>query len=119
MSDHVILFEHIDFRGAHKHVFRAEGNLNAADDSFFNDKVSSIAVLSGNWKFCKNANFGGPYPPVLGPGLYPWVGNVGVQNDDMSSLELEPLATAFTGTAAFVIANSNFPGPFVQALNLS
>ena len=37
---HVILFENAQFHGQHKHVFRAEPNLNAADDNFFNDKVS-------------------------------------------------------------------------------
>jgi hypothetical protein len=31
---HVILFEHRNFHGAHKHVFMAEANLNASDDSF-------------------------------------------------------------------------------------
>jgi hypothetical protein len=48
---HVILFEHAQFHGQHKHVFRAEANLNAADDNFFNDKVSSLVVLEGNWAF--------------------------------------------------------------------
>jgi beta/gamma crystallin len=86
IEGHVILFEHANFHGAHKHVFRAEPNLNAGDDSFFNDKVSSLAVLGGTWAFFRNANFNGQYAQSLGPGLYSFVGNVDIQNDDMSSL---------------------------------
>jgi hypothetical protein len=83
---HVILFEHANFHGAHKHVFGAESNLNAGDDDFFNDCVSSIVVLAGTWEFFRDAGFQGQYPAVLGPGLYPWVESVNIKNDDMSSL---------------------------------
>ena len=83
---HVILFEHANFHGAHKHVFGPEPNLNAGDDNFFNDRVSSIVVLEGTWAFFRNSNFNGQYARTLGPGLYPFVGNVDIQNDDMSSL---------------------------------
>jgi len=87
MEGHVILFEHANFHGGHKHVFRAEPNLNAGDDNFFNDRVSSIAVLKGHWAFYRHANFVDRYPVVLGPGLHSFVGNIGIQNDDMSSLQ--------------------------------
>jgi hypothetical protein len=84
---HIILFEHINFHGAHKHVVHDEPNLNASDDSFFNDRVSSLAVIEGNWAFYPDANFRGrPYPVILGPGLYPRVDAVQIKNDDMSSL---------------------------------
>jgi Beta/Gamma crystallin len=83
----IILFEHANFHGAHKHVFKAEPDLNAADDNFFNDRVSSIAVLSARWAFFRNANFNGQYAQILGPGLYSFVGNVDIQNDDMSSMK--------------------------------
>jgi hypothetical protein len=82
----VILFEHTNFHGAHKHVFGPESNLNAGDDNFFNDRVSSIVVLAGTWKFFQNADFNGQYQSVLGPGLYPWVETANIKNDDMSSL---------------------------------
>jgi hypothetical protein len=87
VKSHVILFEHANFHGAHKHVFGSEANLNAADDNFFNDKVSSIIVLQGTWSFYRDANFGGQYAKVLSPGLYPWVESVDIKNDDMSSLK--------------------------------
>jgi hypothetical protein len=83
---HVILFEHAQFHGQHKHVFRAEPNLNAADDNFFNDKVSSLVVLEGNWAFYADSKFQRQYPLILGPGLYPGL-PAGIKNDDMSSLQ--------------------------------
>ena len=42
---HLILFEHINFHGRHKHVFQDEPNLNTDDDNSFNDITSSIVVL--------------------------------------------------------------------------
>ncbi len=88
----IILFEHTNFHGAHKHVFGSEANLNAADDNFFNDKVSSIAVLSGNWQLYRDTGFGFQYSKILGPGLYPWVAGVDIKNDDLSSLKSSPYA---------------------------
>ena len=79
-----ILFENANFHGQHKHVFGPEPNLNAPDDNFFNDKVSSFVILDGNWSFYRNAGFNTPYAPVLGPGLYASVSAAGIQNDDMS-----------------------------------
>jgi len=86
MADQVILFQDANFHGGHKHVFDHEANLKAADDSSFNDRVSSIVVLSGNWQFFKDWEFQNPYPVVLGPGLYDFVGAFKISNDDMSSL---------------------------------
>jgi Beta/Gamma crystallin len=83
---HVILFENAQFHGQHKHVFRGEPNLNAGDDNYFNDKVSSLVVLEGNWAFYADWKFQSQYPPILGPGLYP-VLPAGIKNDDMSSLQ--------------------------------
>jgi hypothetical protein len=84
---HVILFEHANFHGAHKHVFGPEPNLNAEDDDFFNDRVSSIVVLAGSWVFFRDWKFEGSYDVVLGPGMYPSVEAVNIQNDDLSSLQ--------------------------------
>jgi hypothetical protein len=92
---HIILFENINFHGAHKHVLGQEPNLNAADDNFFNDRVSSMAILEGNWAFYPDYNFRGtPYPVILGPGLYSNVVNFHIKNDDMTSLL--PVTTAPT-----------------------
>jgi hypothetical protein len=72
---HAILFEHINFRGAHKHVFAQESNLAASDDWFFNDRASSLVILSETWRFFRHINFVAPYPKTLGKGLHPWVVN--------------------------------------------
>jgi hypothetical protein len=54
-----VLFENINFHGAHKHVFGPEPHLDAADDNFFNDRVSSIVILDGAWAFYRNPAFDG------------------------------------------------------------
>ena len=76
----------MSFHGAHKHVLRAEANLNAPDDNYFNDRVSSLVVFSGQWDFFRNSNFQTSYGVVLSKNIYPFVGDVGIRNDDMSSL---------------------------------
>jgi len=80
---HLILFEHPNFRGAHRHVFAAE-DLNAADDNFFNGRTSSIIILEGTWKFYNNVRR--PLGPTLLPGFYPWVEDVGIPDYSISSL---------------------------------
>lgn len=85
---HVILYRDVNFQGMHKHVFNSEDNLNADGDSNFNDGVSSLVVLAGNWKFYRNSGFDDDYPVVLGPGLYSWVENFSIRNNDMSSLQV-------------------------------
>jgi hypothetical protein len=82
---HVILFEHANFHGAHKHLFQTESNLAAADDNSFNDKVSSFVILEGTWRFYCDINFTGPASMPLVPGKYNWVEVFGIPNDSISS----------------------------------
>ena len=77
----VVLFKNANFHGDHKHVVAAEPNLNAGDDHGFNDAVSSLVVLDGNWRFYADAGFKNPYPMVLGPGLYPSLSPAKIAND--------------------------------------
>ena len=97
MANEVILFQDANFHGPHKHVFDNEPNLNAPDDHGFDNKVSSIAVIDGNWRFFKDANFQNPYSVVLGPGLYDFVGKFKITNDDMSSLTAVADSPTITG----------------------
>ena len=110
----IILFEHANYRGAHKHVYTAEPNLNAGDDSYFNDRVSSLVVLGGNWELCRHSNYNTPYSVVLGPGRYPWVGAIGITNDDMSSLRPTTRAATAQGDVlhahAILFEHINFRG---------
>jgi hypothetical protein len=95
---HVVLFKNANFHGDHKHVMAAEPNLNASDDHGFNDAVSSLVILEGNWRFYADAGFRNPYPAVLGPGLYPSLGPAKIANDSMSSLQPTDEAATVTGT---------------------
>lgn len=123
----IILFEHANFHGQHKHVFNPEPNLNAGDDSFFNDRVSSIVVLGGNWEVFRHSQYVQPYPVVLGPGRYPWVGAIGITNDDMSSLRPTSRAATVQGEAlhahAVLFEHINFRGAhkhvFAEERNLA
>src|SRR5262245_9290927 len=81
MVAQVILFQHANFHGAHKHVFVEEANLNAGDDNSFNDQVSSMVIVEGSWTFWRDANFNGPASRTLGPGIYAFVERFGIPND--------------------------------------
>lgn len=109
----VILFENANLHGAHKHVTNVEPNLNASDDSSFNDVTSSIAVLQGEWLTYRDANFQRPYDVTLGEGLFPWVESVGIGNDDMSSLTIAGERRQFSGTATIQIASGSVPEPVI------
>jgi hypothetical protein len=87
-----MLLQHHNFHGAQKHVLRAETTLDASDDSFFNDRTSSIAILRSEWGFYRHSGFVDQYPPLLGPGgtIYPRVEDVGIREDDLSSLQPWP-----------------------------
>jgi Beta/Gamma crystallin len=89
-DEHIIIFEHRDFRGQHRHIFGEEANLNHPEDKTLNDRLSSFVVLSGSWRFFKNANFdnqlGGR---SFGPGQYEFVGDFGIPNDAVSSLRAD------------------------------
>lgn len=84
----IIIFEHRNLHGNHKHIFTSEPNLNAGDDNFFNDKLSSFVIVEGRWQFFRDSNFGNPASQVLQPGVYRWVEDFGIPNDSVSSLRL-------------------------------
>jgi hypothetical protein len=79
-----ILYEHIEFRGAHRHLInRSVGSLHT---DAWGDRVSSVQVISGpHWTFCEDINFGGARVPVA-PGSYPRVSDLGIPNDSISSV---------------------------------
>lgn len=69
----IIIFEHRDLRGAHRHIFDAEPNFDAPDDNFFNDRMSSFVVVSGVWQFYLHRDYVSPIGREVGPGVYRWV----------------------------------------------
>lgn len=82
----LVIFEHIDYRGHHRHIYDVEKNLNHQEDPTMNDKMSSFVVVSGVWKFYRHAAFQSPYPGEFGPGRYSWVEDHGIENDQVSSM---------------------------------
>lgn len=86
-AGHVVVFQHVDFRGHHRHIFTMERNLNHPEDRTLNDQISSFVVLSGTWRFYMHANYGTPLGGLFPPGRYRWVEAVGVKNDQVSSMK--------------------------------
>lgn len=61
----VIIFDHVGFKGA-----MARTNLSFHYlGKFWNDRISSVIVVSGIWRFYRDAHYGGDYWD-LGPGYY-------------------------------------------------
>jgi hypothetical protein len=79
----VIVYEHVNFGGE---SFDATSDQPSAGGNL-NDKVSSIKVKSGTWRFYEYINYGGRYWD-LGPGEYSSVESVGIPDDSISSFKL-------------------------------
>ncbi|MCJ7443676.1 MAG: beta/gamma crystallin family protein [Methanotrichaceae archaeon] len=89
----VIVFENLNMDGAHKHYFSSDLDLtDNQEGKFWNDQISSIVVISGNWAF-----LGDPVgavqvpnlPAVLGPGVYPDVRLKLIDDNTISQIRLE------------------------------
>lgn len=76
----VVLYEH---RGYGGREWRTNLSYVYVGD-WWNDKVSSIIVVSGTWRFFEHRDYGGRHWD-LGPGYYEWVEAVGIPNDLISS----------------------------------
>jgi hypothetical protein len=77
----VVVYEDDNFGGA---SFRTLQGWSFPQDSFWNDRISSIIVISGMWRFCVDNNLGGQCVN-LGVGRYPNSGAIGLPNDSISS----------------------------------
>ncbi len=87
-----IIFEKTGFGGEHRHVFESIPDLTNSDGRFWNDQISSIAVISGNWTFLADppVEAGVANPGVtLGPGIYPDLAKVGIPDNSISQIRLE------------------------------
>lgn len=78
----VVVYEHINFGGADWRTNLGWGYVG----DWWNDKISSIIVVSGTWRFYLHANFQGPYWD-LKQGYYNWVENARIPNDVISSFQ--------------------------------
>ena len=83
MLPEIVIYTDKDFQGESLRT-----NLDSNLGSAFNDKISSIVVVSGTWQFFRHADYGkdpGDADWILTPGKYPWVGAVGIPNDQITS----------------------------------
>lgn len=76
----IVVYEHADFAGAE---WRTNLSYSYVGDDW-NDKISSIIVVSGRWEFYVDANLQ-TLAGTLDPGYYRFVADVGIPNDSISS----------------------------------
>jgi hypothetical protein len=93
------LYVDANFGGLHTHLFEstsdftqlALGGVGVGVGGNWNDIVSSFVIVSGRWQFFKDINFQFEQGGTLGPGLYSFVQNFGIDNDSLSSVRLAGL----------------------------
>ncbi len=85
----IVLYQDVNFGGNHIVIEAADANLI---DQGWNDRVSSIVVVSGNWVLYRDVNYSGPAwyanecGGLWGKGVYPTPSSWGGANDAISSL---------------------------------
>jgi hypothetical protein len=89
----IILFEDKNFGGKSMEIQRGAPNLSEYKEINFNDRISSFVIVDGNWSFYRNTQFNEPFfhgnkPMVLKPGAYSWVEDLGIKDDEISSLKV-------------------------------
>jgi Beta/Gamma crystallin len=90
----IIFYVDAGLGGLHTHVFDstadftrlALGGVGVGIDGNWNDIVSSFVIVSGTWQCFRDVNFQVPQGGLLGPGSYPFVENLGIDNDSISSV---------------------------------
>ena len=104
----IILYDDWYYGGIHIHFWTSVPDFTqvatGVGGSNWNDRVSSFVIVWGYWQFFKDVGFltpygfqgpqttlpnGAPMPnSTLGPGLYGFVDNVGIDNHSLSSIQL-------------------------------
>ena len=76
-------YENDNFQGR---AFGTQRSVSSLRDTGFNDRASSVVVMSERWEVCDDANYGGRCV-VLKPGNYPSLREMGL-NDRISSVRM-------------------------------
>jgi beta/gamma crystallin len=95
----VILFEHENFRGAHRHIFQDEEDLaktargsaasSEPEGGKFDKATSSVIVKGRHWTFFVEEGFKGTKKKTLKPGRYPKASDLRpIENDKIISVRL-------------------------------
>lgn len=85
-----IVFENFNMSGNHQHFFASIPDMTKWDNNW-NDKISSIVVISGTWTFFADPVGAGSQPNksiTLGPGVYPDVTKEGMDDNSISQVSL-------------------------------
>lgn len=88
----ILLFDDKNFDGKSIDIEKGVPDLSTYKEGDFDECTSSLVILSGNWCFYRNPRFKKPFmrggrPLVLGPGSYGNVEDLGIKNDEISSLK--------------------------------
>ena len=86
MLPEIVIYSDVNYSG---NSFRT--NVNSPSLNDWNDKISSIVVVSGTWQFFRHANFqkgAGDSDWILGPGYYKFTPEAGIPNDEISSFKV-------------------------------
>jgi len=92
MPGRIILFEDENFCGNSIDVVREHSDLSGHKAGNFNNCTSSFVILSGKWSFFLNADFESLVmrsgsPLVLEAGAYSRVTDLGIQDNEITSLK--------------------------------
>jgi len=90
------LYSHTDFGGSTRIVTADTPDLGTIS---FNNQASSLKIRSGTWILYRDRNYGGA-SIILGPGSYPRLGPLGLPNNTLSSIRLQPAAGSTAGLVA-------------------
>jgi hypothetical protein len=88
----IIIFEDRDFKGRWRLIEDADANLWRSDNPFWDDRISSFVVLSGQWRLFRHPHFQSVYSNTrtrqtfFAPGHYGWVQDYGMEDNTVSSL---------------------------------
>ena len=87
-----ILFEDENFCGKSIDVIHANPDLRAFKEGNFDDRTSSLVILSGKWSFYRKPDFTEPFmrgkePLVLSQGSYEKVADIGIGDNQITSLK--------------------------------
>ena len=77
----ITVFEDKDYGGA---SWRTSFGYSYVGDDW-NDRILSFIVHSGYFQFYTDRDFQNPEGGLIGPGYYPWVADLGIINDTISS----------------------------------
>jgi hypothetical protein len=79
----IIVFDNENFLGDHTHIV---GNMK--DMGKWENSISSMIILSGNWDFFDDDDFEGAKMATLGPGMYPKITDKGLKDNSISSVRM-------------------------------